>query len=162
MQLGQMIVKIRKESKLTQEEFAEKFDVTRQTVSNWENEKSYPDLLTLVKISDEFGCSLDTMLKENPIMTKETNKKTKYGEESASVGGISAIFLFIIAIAMVILQYGSIYIAVAFLIITFVNMRAISAVFDSVKKEGKRTISLFVGLYVIFTIIVFGVIYLIR
>lgn len=102
------------------------------------------------------------MLKENPIMTKETNKKTKYGEESASVGGISVIFLFIIAIAMVILQYGSIYIAVAFLIITFVNMRAISAVFDSVKKEGKRTISLFVGLYVIFTIIVFGVIYLIR
>lgn len=62
MQLGQTIVKIRKEHGLTQEEFAKKFNVTRQTVSNWENEKSYPDLLTLVKISDMFGYSLDTIL----------------------------------------------------------------------------------------------------
>ena len=52
MQLGQTIQKIRKENHLTQEEFAEIFHVTRQTVSNWENEKSYPDLLTLVAISD--------------------------------------------------------------------------------------------------------------
>ena len=50
MQLGQTIQKIRKENHLTQEEFAEIFHVTRQTVSNWENEKSYPDLLTLVAI----------------------------------------------------------------------------------------------------------------
>lgn len=81
MQLGQMIVKIRKESKLTQEEFAKKFDVTRQTVSNWENEKSYPDLLTLVKISDEFGYSLDTMLKENPKMTEQMNNEIETGKK---------------------------------------------------------------------------------
>lgn len=81
MQLGQMIVKIRKESKLTQEEFAKKFDVTRQTVSNWENEKSYPDLLTLVKISDEFGYSLDTMLKENPKMTEQMNTEMETGKK---------------------------------------------------------------------------------
>lgn len=81
MQLGQMIVKIRKESKLTQEEFAKKFDVTRQTVSNWENEKSYPDLLTLVKISDEFGYSLDTMLKENPKMTEQMNNEMETGKK---------------------------------------------------------------------------------
>ena len=37
MQLGQMIAKIRKEQGMTQETFAKKFDVTRQTVSNWEN-----------------------------------------------------------------------------------------------------------------------------
>ena len=63
MQLGQMIVKLRKEQGLTQETFAKKFNVTRQTVSNWENEKSYPDLHTLVKISDEFHLSLDILLK---------------------------------------------------------------------------------------------------
>lgn len=162
MQLGQMLVKIRKENKLTQEEFAVRFNVTRQTVSNWENEKSYPDLLTLVKISDEFGYSLDTMLKENPTMTEEMNKKIKYGEESAMLGGISAIFLFIIAIAMIILQYGSMYIAVAFLLIAFINTRAIGIVLDSVKKEGKKTIILAAGLCAIVTIIVFGVISLIR
>lgn len=77
MQLGKTIVKIRKEYELTQEDFAKKFNVTRQTVSNWENEKSYPDLLTLIKISDEFGYSLDAMLKENPDMTEDMNENIK-------------------------------------------------------------------------------------
>ena len=81
MQLGQTIVKIRKEHELTQEEFAKEFNVTRQTVSNWENEKSYPDLLTLVKIGDMFGCSLDSMLKENPDMTEAMNKSIQLGNE---------------------------------------------------------------------------------
>ena len=67
MQLGQMIAKIRKEQGLTQEAFAEKFHVTRQTVSNWENEKSYPDLRTLVKISDMFHISLDVLLKGDSV-----------------------------------------------------------------------------------------------
>lgn len=79
MQLGQTIVKIRKEHDLSQEKFANMFNVTRQTVSNWENEKSYPDLLTLVKISDMFGYALDTMLKENPDMTKKMNNDMKLG-----------------------------------------------------------------------------------
>lgn len=52
MQLGQAIAQIRKERGLTQEAFAKMYNVTRQTVSNWENEKSYPDLSTVVKISD--------------------------------------------------------------------------------------------------------------
>ena len=63
MKLGQTIISIRKERKMTQEEFARIFHVTRQTVSNWENEKSYPDLETLVRISEEFQISLDAMLK---------------------------------------------------------------------------------------------------
>ena len=56
---------------MTQEDFAKIFHVTRQTVSNWENQKSYPDLQTLVQISDEFDISLDTMLKEDMSMVKK-------------------------------------------------------------------------------------------
>ena len=44
MSIGNQISAIRKEQQLTQEHFGELFHVTRQTVSNWENEKSYPDL----------------------------------------------------------------------------------------------------------------------
>ena len=77
MQLGQTIVKIRKEQGLTQEAFAKKFAVTRQTVSNWENEKSYPDLHTLVKISDEFNLSLDILLKGDANMVNDMNKKIR-------------------------------------------------------------------------------------
>ena len=43
MKLGQTILDIRKERKMTQEEFAQIFHVTRQTVSNWEKEKNYPE-----------------------------------------------------------------------------------------------------------------------
>ena len=48
MNIGTQILKIRKEKGLTQEEFGKIFHVTRQTVSNWENEKSYPDLQILI------------------------------------------------------------------------------------------------------------------
>lgn len=51
MNIGTQILKIRKEKGLTQEEFRKIFHVTRQTVSNWENEKSYPDLQILIDIS---------------------------------------------------------------------------------------------------------------
>ena len=54
MDFGNKICKIRKDNNLTQEEFAERYNVTRQTVSSWENCKSYPDLDTLVRISDDF------------------------------------------------------------------------------------------------------------
>ena len=77
MQLGQAIAQIRKERGLTQEAFAKMYNVTRQTVSNWENEKSYPDLSTLVKISDEFNVSLDILLKGDFLIVKDIDKKIK-------------------------------------------------------------------------------------
>ena len=88
MQLGQTIQKIRKENHLTLEEFAEIFHVTRQTVSNWENEKSYPDLLTLVAISDNFHISLDKMLKEDIKMTEKLNKEIHWAKHMRIILGV--------------------------------------------------------------------------
>lgn len=96
MQLGQMIVQIRKEQGLTQENFAKKFDVTRQTVSNWENEKSYPDLYTLVKISDEFNVSLDILLKGDSGMVKNIDKKIK--KQPFYIGIIIGLVIIIVAL----------------------------------------------------------------
>ena len=61
MNIGNQILNIRKENQLTQEEIGKLFHVTRQTVSNWENGKRYPELQILVSISDQFGVSLDTL-----------------------------------------------------------------------------------------------------
>lgn len=96
MQLGQAIAQIRKERGLTQEAFAKMYNVTRQTVSNWENEKSYPDLSTLVKISDEFNVSLDVLLKGDFRMVKDIDKKIK--KQPFYIGII--IGLIVIAIAL--------------------------------------------------------------
>lgn len=79
MNLGSQILKIRKEKELTQEEFGKLFHVTRQTVSNWENEKSYPDLQTLVELSEHFGISLDVLLKQDTKMVKAIDKERVLG-----------------------------------------------------------------------------------
>lgn len=79
MNIGKSIRRIRTENNMSQEEFGSIFFVTRQTVSNWECEKSYPDLNTIVKISDTFGVSLDRLLKEDEEMVKEISEKTALG-----------------------------------------------------------------------------------
>lgn len=62
MDLGKKIIEMRKNAKLSQEQLAEKLNVTRQTISNWENGKFYPDIDALVKISKCFNISLDDLL----------------------------------------------------------------------------------------------------
>lgn len=89
MKIGTKIIEIRKERNMTQEDFAKLFHVTRQTVSNWENEKSYPDLQTLVQISNEFDVSLDTMLKEDIRMVKKIDSNKIY--KKAFIGFIICI-----------------------------------------------------------------------
>lgn len=77
MDLGSKIAAIRKNNKMSQEEFAEIFNVSRQTISNWENSKSYPDIKTLVKMSDIFDVSLDVLLKEDKLMIEKIDKDIK-------------------------------------------------------------------------------------
>ena len=101
MDLGKKIIEMRKKAKLSQEQLAEKLDVTRQTISNWENGKFYPDIDALVKISKCFNISLDDLLsydnkvlqylKDNTDVVK-SNKKLLY----AILLNILIIILFII------------------------------------------------------------------
>ncbi len=77
MNLGNKILKIRKDNKMSQEQFAEILNVTRQTVSNWENGNNYPDIETLIMISDKFNISLDILLKGDKEMIKDINEKIK-------------------------------------------------------------------------------------
>lgn len=52
MNIGQKLKESRLESKMTQEQVAEKLFVSRQTISNWENEKTYADIINVIKSSD--------------------------------------------------------------------------------------------------------------
>ena len=63
MELGRQIRKYRTEANLSQEELAEKVFVSRQTISNWENDKSYPDIKSLVLMSEIFEVSIDNLIK---------------------------------------------------------------------------------------------------
>lgn len=79
MELGNQILGIRKSQGMTQEEFGNLFHVTRQAVSNWEKEKTYPDLQTLVEISNRFHISLDTLIKEDRKMVKTMDRDRQLG-----------------------------------------------------------------------------------
>ena len=63
MQIANQIKKLRTESGMSQDELAERIFVSRQTVSNWENEKTYPDIKSLLLMSEVFNTSLDTLIK---------------------------------------------------------------------------------------------------
>ncbi len=78
MDIGSTIRNIRTEHKLSQEQFAQQFHVTRQTVSNWENNKNYPDLQTLLRISETFDVSMDALLKEDTeyVQRKDSDSKS--------------------------------------------------------------------------------------
>ena len=71
MEVGKQIKRFRRDLKLSQEELAGKIFVTRQTISNWENEKNYPDVNSLVLLSQLFNTSLDILVKGDVIEMKK-------------------------------------------------------------------------------------------
>ena len=76
MELGQRIKDCRTEKGMTQEELADRIYVSRQTISSWENDKSYPDVHSLLMMGDLFGVSLDTLIKGDIEIMKEKVDKS--------------------------------------------------------------------------------------
>lgn len=76
----------RQEAQLSQEELANRVYVSRQTISNWENDKSYPDVNSLVLLSEIFQTSLDNLIKgdvevmKDVIQKEEIEKMNRYGK----------------------------------------------------------------------------------
>lgn len=68
MEIGSKLKNARNEKGVTQEQAAELLGVSRQTISNWENNKSYPDIISVIKMSDIYSVSLDHLLKEEKTM----------------------------------------------------------------------------------------------
>lgn len=75
MELNEQIKKYRTEMNISQEELAEKIYVTRQSISNWENGKTYPDIHSLLLLSSLFSISLDQLVKGDIEIMKEEIKK---------------------------------------------------------------------------------------
>ena len=103
MELGNQIKKYRNQLNMSQDELAEKIYVTRQTISNWENEKNYPDVHSLLRLSSLFGVSVDELIKGDLEMMKETIKGQSYAEEDIKRFNRDGAIFTVLMIAMVIL-----------------------------------------------------------
>jgi transcriptional regulator with XRE-family HTH domain len=82
MEFGEQIKEVRVRQSLTQEQFAQRLHVTRQAVSNWENNRNLPDLEMLIQISTQFCVSLDQLLLGGTDMNKLTEKLIQDGSET--------------------------------------------------------------------------------
>jgi len=92
---GAYISKLRKQSDMTQSMLADKLCLTRQTVSSYENGESFPDISILVLISQEFGVTIDDLIKSGEptateeILLKANAKKSDIPEEIFKNSNIS-------------------------------------------------------------------------
>ncbi|MGX9758269.1 helix-turn-helix domain-containing protein [Clostridioides difficile] len=73
MNLGENLKKLRKERNLSQEQLAEMLNVSRQAISKWESNKTYPDIENLVLLRNLFNVSLDYLIvNENKTEVEDT------------------------------------------------------------------------------------------
>ena len=76
MEIGKKLKEARVESGYTQETVSEIIMVSRQTISNWENQKSYPDIESVIRLSTLYNISLDRLLKGDGEMIKHLSEST--------------------------------------------------------------------------------------
>lgn len=118
MEIGKKLKEARQMSGLTQEDVAEKLIVSRQTISNWETEKFYPDILYVLQLSDLYQISLDELLKGDERMIQHLEDSTNIVKINkkillAFICNICLLFLFFIFITPISKSYLLTLLAVA-------------------------------------------------
>lgn len=125
MNISTQIKKYRNSMGLSQEELAEKIFVSRQTVSNWENNKNYPDIHSLLLLGSLFNVSLDNLIKGDiEIMKKEIEVReteVKKFNKYAAIFGFLLIASVVLAVPLAkwlgfyaIIPWGIIYLVALF------------------------------------------------
>lgn len=120
MEIGKKLKNARIEAGLTQEKAAEKIDVSRQTISNWENEKSYPDIISVIALSDLYSVSLDELLKGDQKMAEHLEESTNVLKSNKKLTGaiLLNIILMILLIALnMLLPEGTYYLVIVFCVV---------------------------------------------
>ena len=97
---GKLIKDIRKKNNLTQKQLANKYNVTYQAVSKWENGLNMPDIALMLEISKDFGISLDGLLN-----CKEEKKALKKKKIFIISGVILSILILLIALSFILKSF---------------------------------------------------------
>lgn len=100
MKIGQKLREARTATGLSQENVAERINVSRQTISNWETEKTYPDIISVIKLSDLYSISLDELLKGDQKMIEHLEESTNVVRSNKKL--IGAVIVNIVLIVLLI------------------------------------------------------------
>ena len=122
VELQNQIKKYRANMDLSQEELAEKVYVTRQTISNWENGKSYPDIHSLLLLSNLFGISLDQLIKGDVEIMREEIKEVDLQKFNREAGIFSVLLIGTVVSCVPLAKFFGIYGLVAWGILWIITM----------------------------------------
>lgn len=100
MEIGKKLKEARINSGLTQEQVAEDIKVTRQTISNWENERSYPDIMNVIDLSNLYSLSLDDLLKGDDKMIEHLEENTNIVKSNRKL--IAAIIINVLLVILLV------------------------------------------------------------
>ena len=84
------------DANMTQETLAERLAVSRQTISNWENSRSYPDIASIIALSDVYNMTLDSLLKGDEEIIKHLKESTDTVKSNKRVVTSLMIFGFVL------------------------------------------------------------------
>lgn len=139
MELGGQIKKHRDTLGLSQEELAEKVFVTRQSVSNWETGKTYPDIHSLLLLGNLFGCTLDELIKGDIETMKEEINKVEIGKLNRW-GGLLTLLMLTVVLLPVPLMLNEERIGLPVILIVlgalFVVTMAVALKVEKIKKDN--------------------------
>lgn len=96
MEIGKQLKEARIKSHLTQEMVSEKINVSRQTISNWENEKSYPDIINIIELSNLYSITLDELIKGDERMIEHLEESTNIVRSSKQLIGAILLNIFVV------------------------------------------------------------------
>lgn len=88
MELGEHLKYYRKQNQLSQQDLADKLKVSRQSISRWEQNKSYPDLDNLVLLAKIYQISVEELVTGEVYRVNGENNKEESTEEREEIGGI--------------------------------------------------------------------------
>lgn len=101
MTIGELLKEARLQAGLTQEKVAEAIGVSRQSISNWENDKTYPDVINVIALSELYQVSLDYLLKGSKDYMKHLDESTDIVKSNKAL--IRSIVLGVLAILFILL-----------------------------------------------------------
>ena len=105
MEIGEKLREARVSAGQTQEKVAETIGVSRQTISNWENNRSYPDIISVLSLSDLYHVSLDTLLKEDQGMIAHLEESTNVVKSRRDMSRLILLATYLVIWAFSILSF---------------------------------------------------------
>lgn len=145
MKFSENLIKLRKEKNWSQEQLAEKLNVTRQTIYKWESGQSYPEMDRLIEISEIFKISVDDLIKSG-INTEQISSRNEYDAFYTKYAKVITlgVFLIMLGVSVMLLLFGVLgqtyFLPVAVLLVFVMSGVALFIYHGTQEEEFKKTI----------------------